>query len=750
MLQGDRWVCMRAESAGGPCSEGPFPDGRCAHPRERCVPTLSRRAARARVAKWALLVTLGAVLVVLAPNRRATWVSPGPVSQAHGEIASCDGCHPAFSAGVTGWLGQSIEARTPQEAGAPCLACHRLGDQPFSAHGQPFGVLETRRAVSEARRDATSDPLRLAVAGAVFPVSAADPVGCAVCHREHQGENARLGRISDDRCQSCHSEQFESFANGHPEFESYPANRRTHLVFDHVRHIARHFASRTDVVAPTTCGGCHESDLFGRRMLVKPFAESCASCHLSQIDGRARTAGTTALAVLTVPGMDLQTLAAQGFDVGEWPRFAEEEITPLLHLLLFGDREVRDDLWRTMQVEDLLDLRDASPEVLGSVARVAWAVKELMFDVMVSGSEALGARLEATTGQRLERAALVELLGALPRDVVTAAQEEWFPDLLTEVPRYRAGEIVVAGHRELPAVGAGSPAAEVTSPVRDERDASPNLLAEDAEDHGSPAGDDELLGGDDRLLAEDDHLLAGDDELLMGDEELWGGDGSDELLGAGGDDEDLFAFADDLTDASAADGDAGADALVELPTVDPEQWAALGGWYRANYSLYYRPVGHADRFLRTWLDVLAATFGTSAERVARPVFRALTDPQAPGSCAKCHSIDARPDGGRVVNWQPTRVTAGTTELTMFQHVSHFSVTDQEGCLSCHALNADARPLDYYTGTDPTSYASSFADISKSHCEGCHVSGAAGDACTQCHGYHVGVAHTSTLSTRLRR
>jgi hypothetical protein len=677
------------------------------------VPSLRLKLRRA--GRWVGLVTVGFLIYATGTGSRAPVLSPGPLTGAHSDL-QCATCHTVYDRGLTGWIGTALTGDGSDDSSA-CIGCHEIGSNPLGPHSQDPQTLQALSERLEVRASYQTPRLLLTGGGSLFDTSdTGSKVACDACHREHRGHDAMLTSIDNHTCQSCHALYFSSFADGHPELVRYPSDRRTHIIFDHSRHITRHFAEARVAAGkpPAACGDCHEPDLFGRQMLVQRFDDTCADCHRGQIDGSDRLAGTTAIPVLAVPGIDLSVLEGRGFSVGEWPWYAEDELTPFMTLLLAGDRQTRRDLRVTASL-DLLDLDDADHEQLAAVTRVAWSVKQLLFDVMVEGAPALRARLEATTGQRLDKAELADLIGALPRDVVGAAQEEWFPELLQEVTRLREGRLMVIP--EAPS----------------EAQTGPQVIPEEVADQPElqPGEDDDLLIDDDELLAgDDDDLLIDDDELLAGDDDLLAADPDDLLI-------------DDAAGAPAEEPEP----LVELPAVDPERWAALGGWYRQDLTLYYRPLGHADRFMQTWLDVLAATAGTRHEAIARPLLSALTDRLAPGACGKCHSIDHQVDGPMQINWQPTRISDAETRFTTFSHATHFSLFDRDGCISCHVVDHQADYLSAFKDQDPTSYAPGFKGIQKQLCAGCHVPDVAGDACTTCHSYHVGRHRHSILGTR---
>ena len=664
------------------------------------------------------MATLGFLFLALGA-RQSRWLVPGPVSRSHGDLQECESCHSAFDGGPAEWLSAAVQGIDTELESGKCLVCHRMGEDALRPHSQPPVVLariSRQFPLAAVGGEAT-------VLGAVgeFFHQASEPletVPCGRCHGEHRGREADLTVVADSRCQTCHRLRFPSFADRHPPFESYPSDRPTNVVFDHARHFHRHFP-QSGRTPPSSCGSCHLPDLFGRKMIVRSFDETCSDCHLGQISGTDRTAGLRAIAVLVVPGIDVDTLRERGHNVGQWPAFSEEELTPFIELLLSGDPSLRRALRRVRSLDDPLDLRDADDDDLAAVTRVAWAVKELIYDLLMGGAEEFAVRLEAITGQRVGRTVLTELVGAMPRDAVGSAQQEWFPDLLTEVPAYRSGRLTAESSQATPDSGANDSAA--APPVDSELD----LLADQA--GPDPEKDnDELLVEDDDLLADaGDDLLAGGDDLL-GDLEGWETE------------EEIF----DLATPAAK-----AEPLVELPTVDPELWASLGGWYRRDFALYYRPVGHGDRLIRTWLDLLGLSYGSFSERIAAPLFESLSDPMAPGACGKCHRVARSADDRPVVNWSAGGGTQVRTGFTIFSHVPHFSLAGGGRCEACHTLNRAADGPSPNVADEPSRHPSSFRDIAKDLCAECHVTGAAGEACTQCHGYHVGVARHAAPSTQ---
>jgi hypothetical protein len=247
-----------------------------------------------------------------------------------------------------------------------------------------------------------------------------------------------------------------------------------------------------------------------------------------------------------------------------------------------------------------------------------------MFDMTISGMDVLRAKVEASLQSTLDTDTLGRLVGHIPQDVVAAAGQAWFPNLKQEVVAYRA----------VKPVGQSEPTVQ---------------------------GD---AGG-----ALTRSIQSADAETYTGE------DAADLILAQAG-----TIQVEELPNDSEALNDA-----LGLPTLDPEEWAKAGGWYRKDYILYYRPVGHEDVVFRTWMDIAGRSFGTPAERYGDALFELLADTNTPGKCTKCHSIDQQPGGSLAVNWSTFQPLAGESRFTNFVHATHFSAVGDEGCITCHQL-----------------------------------------------------------------
>ena len=129
-------------------------------------------------------------------------------------------------------------------------------------------------------------------------------------------------------------------------------------------------------------------------------------------------------------------------------------------------------------------------------------------------------------------------------------------------------------------------------------------------------------------------------------------------------------------------------------------------------------------------------FGLVAGVEEAAVFGHLTSKEAQGQCAKCHSVDRKPDGNVVVNWTPGPLDGETERITRYAHSPHFGVVGKTGCLTCHVIDDKAKYLASYAAPGPVPATSNFRPMPHNLCADCHTSKSAGENCLQCHTYHV--------------
>lgn len=182
--------------------------------------------------------------------------------------------------------------------------------------------------------------------------------------------------------------------------------------------------------------------------------------------------------------------------------------------------------------------------------------------------------------------------------------------------------------------------------------------------------------------------------------------------------------------------------------VDPESWAEYGGWYRQDYAILYRPTGHKDKFIYSWLFLTGPQAPKGDASPAAAVFDSLTSKDAQGACTKCHSVDDIRGKRRLVNFTPPSVATKQGRFTSFIHEPHFGVMENRGCLTCHNLEKGRPYLKSYEQGNPQSFASNFSMVKKDLCQSCHTSGMARQDCLACHKYHVNDVITPIINTRL--
>ena len=742
-------------------------------------PKAERQAApssrRDRLAVLLALMTVVCLGLAFFLAKDTQFLMPGPLTSAHGAIENCSTCHTKSGSSQLSWLHGLVAGDRRADSNA-CLSCHKMPDTAFNAHGASAAVLKqsTERLTKIAAT--TPTPLSAHAQGFAAPADGVVARGlyCATCHQEHQGANFNLKKISNEQCRSCHVVKFDSFDGDHPKFESYPFKRRTRLIYDHAGHFGKHFpeVAKKDPAKriPDGCSTCHTSRDDKRVMAVAPFEQTCTGCHLDQITGKERVSGPKGIAFLTLPGLDLQTLQKKNASIGEWPAESEAELTPFMKVMISRNARGR-ALIRTVDRLNLQDLTAANDGQIKAVMQLAWEIKRL-FHALISGkaSDVL-ANLSMGGGAKLSADVIADLTASIPRDVVMSAHQHWLPNLGTEMAnrpdtsaQEQSGWITRTTTKSgLVVDSAATTIAKASRPVPAQAAKPEGTAAKIDTDSAKAGGAKETPAAAEPPRAKsadqtDDLLFPTEEELRASAAPIKDTGKSSQPQGAVGKSDLASATPDRIVSAdvgSKADTNppAAAPAARAAPPVsiksdvDSENWAEYGGWYRQDHAIFYRPTGHKDKFIHSWLLLSGPQAPKSDTSPAAAVFNSLTGKDAQGSCTKCHSVDDQ-GKGRVVNFSPASVQSKKTGFTQFIHEPHFGIMETRGCLTCHSLEKGRPYLKSYEQGNPHNFASNFGTVKKDLCQTCHTSSMARQDCLTCHKYHVHGAITPIMDTKI--
>jgi hypothetical protein len=406
---------------------------------------------RDRLAVLVALLTVVCVGAAFSLAKDTKFLMPGPLASAHAAIENCNACHTKSGSGKLGWLHGLVAGDRVADSKA-CLTCHQMPNTAFNAHGASTAVLEqsTKELAKVAAR--TPVPRSARVQSIVFPTDdmAAHGLYCATCHQEHQGVNFNLSKISNEQCRSCHVVKFDSFDGNHPQFENYPFKRRTQIIYDHASHFGKHFpeAAKKDAArrVPETCSSCHNSREDRRVMAVAPFEQTCSTCHLDQIVGKERASGPKGIAFLTLPGLDVQTLRKKRAAIGEWPDASEAGLTPFMKVMISRNERGR-ALIKTLDGLNLQDLSGANDAQIRAVTSLVWEIKRLFYALIKGKASDVLADLNIGSSPKQSATLIADLTASIPRDVIVGAQQQWLPNLGSEMVNR-------------PVAGSGSPQAQ--------------------------------------------------------------------------------------------------------------------------------------------------------------------------------------------------------------------------------------------------------------------------------------------------
>jgi hypothetical protein len=256
-----------------------------------------------------------------------------------------------------------------------------------------------------------------------------------------------------------------------------------------------------------------------------------------------------------------------------------------------------------------------------------------------------------------------------------------------------------------------------------------------------------------------------DDDLLTGlEEDLLASPPSNDASSMG--QNDLLSSDEDLL--SGADGNSlnlngKDDSKASDPNKPLKPWEHLpfGGWMIDDnrVALVYVPTGHADPWVSRWIEwnVLVRNDSDSPDFLDHFLKQ----------CIQCHSFDSHrihqmldlsnlsthripSDNGASTTkhlsnedinrycWKIDQRPNALRELTKFNHTPHLSINNLRDCQSCHKLKKlnDHQVSEQGWSDRGRTIRSEFVPIEKDQCASCHTPQSAGDACTQCHNYHV--------------
>jgi hypothetical protein len=777
---------------------------------------------------------------------------PGPLTSGHAAIENCDACHTKSGSSKMSWL-HGLVAADPLADSKACLTCHKMPATALNPHGASAEAL--KQSTKQLTKIAGQSPVpRSAIVQSVaFPMKdvIAGGLYCATCHQEHQGARFNLNTISNAQCQSCHVVKFDSFDGHHPEFEAYPFKRRTRIIYDHASHFGKHYPdlAKKDPAkrAPATCSACHNSQNDRRVMATASFDQTCTTCHLGQVLGKERVSGPKGVAFLTLPGLDLETLKKKNAPIGEWPDASDAAVTPFMKLIINRTEKGR-GLIKAADGLNLQDLATASDDQIKAVTDLVWQIKALFHALIKEKASDVLGNLNAGGGAKLSAARIADLTAGIPRDAIIGAQQEWLPNLATEMatgpitpPEVPSGSNAVqavpipspqepqsaaavetdaadsepaeTGSAGTESAGAAKtvcadepprtedvaaadevvPEAETAEPAPEEQilaeikgrlplpNGTPRAIKARIEDaKAKPGGSKEASCVEEQPRPETEgqaEEVAGESDAAAAEAE--GGTKApaveeqaadqateqfDDLLFPSGSEKagqpeqvDAAAPADENTPTGTpADSSIAATAppTQAAPVtgiesdVDPETWAEYGGWYRQDYTIYYRPTGHKDKFIHSWLVLSGSQAPKGGTSPAAAVFDYLTSKDAQGSCTKCHSVDDIRGKARVVNFSPVSVQNKKGRFTNFIHEPHMGIMDNRGCLTCHSLEKNRPYLKSYEQGNPGKFAAGFGALKKELCQTCHTSGEARQDCLLCHKYHVNGTASPIMNTKI--
>jgi len=197
------------------------------------------------------------------------------------------------------------------------------------------------------------------------------------------------------------------------------------------------------------------------------------------------------------------------------------------------------------------------------------------------------------------------------------------------------------------------------------------------------------------------------------------------------------------------------------------------GWVRddAKFAIQYHLQGHADPWMKEWLDLLVQRQRTThPDALIAHLMGSIAAPEKAGNCLQCHGDHNGDTLNASVSWTGQYRDPTLKGWTKFNHRPHTLLPGLSDCRSCHQLREtapgqrlvaaavaerlDKRPnnaefVGFSRVESPGKHSSEshnagqmkrhsdFHSITKSQCASCHQAGSTRNSCTTCHNYHIG-------------
>ena len=692
-----RWICRRPAAAGGPCNQGPLPDGGCSRTLTACQPRRTVRKIRGRISVMVAAIVIATIATFGfsfgGSEQLGSSLDAGPLSSNHQNFtaeAGCGACHAAHDSGAMGWLGAVVTSSGPSDN---CTNCHQF-------------------------KNPVNGPHNSALMASKHPMA----TSCTMCHTEHKGENANITTISNAQCNSCHQQEFVSFASNHKQFSNtYPFRKRTAIAFNHSSHFNKHFKdARYEKNVPAKgCIGCHDATQAGRAVPVRGFEETCAACHQDNITNRP-------LVLFTFPELEDNPFNIEDI-IKSRGLFAEDREEALENIQALTDQLSESS--GAALVANAAELRVTAQS--GVTAGKKAAIRELA-NLVASNATQLAPQNsdsdaeEALTG--LKEA--VSKLTSNAKKAMNSLSEEVYGEI------EEALEGMEEGLEELAEMDISEKSKSLITDMNSVAALLSERLGElEAEEEFEPISSETLSPTSAALMDVDGEEV---EEYAEAVETLISGileDGVSaiaELISEAGGDSDimLHGLSNEIAGSAAA-------AWAANREYEPIGETVEKGWYANEFSLIYRPPSHSDTVMKSWLEF-------AAQKGSEPLNEALLSrSDGAGACIKCHAISTtnagdsslkKGDQKLKIEWKSH--TSGGSQFVKYSHKPHLNLLGPgTWCTSCHKINDKAEFEAAFKQLDPHKFSSNFNSVTKQTCVECHGGGQVSQQCLTCHQYH---------------